>query len=1665
MLPTPVSAPAGLKTVGRLPAKQKLNLAITLRLRNQEELKGLLEEIYNPASPNYRHYLTVEEFTDRFGPTVEDHERVREFARSNGLAVTHLAANRLVVDVNGAVEDIERGFGVKMYVYRHPVEARTFYAPDVEPSVDASLPIQGIAGLSNLHLLRPASALPMPAASAPSQTGGSGLNGTYLASDLRAAYVPAVTLNGAGQAIGLVEANGYRISDIQGYFSTMGQSLSVPIVSVLLDGEDGTCGVGCDDTEEALDIEMALALAPNLSAVIVYEGTVAADILNQMAADNLAEQLSCSYVFEPDPSLYEPIFQEFAAQGQSFLASSGDGGAYSPPNCTNNCWTSRFPADDPYVTAVGGTELITDGPGGAWGNEIAWPSSGGGINSYGYAIQSYQAPLINSLNQGSTTLRNIPDVAAVAFNVYVEANGNVGGTGGTSASAPLWASFLALANQQANGVPVGFLNPAVYGLAQKASYTTNFHDIVSGNNFNSFSPDLFSAVPGYDLVTGLGSPNGQNLINALAMVNTGANFALLSSPATLTVVQGELGGAQITLQAVNGFSGTVNLRGVVIGQPAGVTASLSPTSITAGAAATLTISTTSAVSTPSLLVCITGTSGSLTQSVYIPVMVLLPNLVETAVSSPPASVTPGSTFSVTDTVENSGQAPAGSSVTQYYLSSTTSKNDISYLVGSRSVPALSAGATSSGTANVTVPAGIWPNTAYYLVACANDTNTVAAATSGNCIASLSTTIYSLSKTPTTTSLTVTSSGAPATSVSSGAVVTLTATVQAGTTPVNPGQVNFCDATAAHCEDSHLLGTAQLTPSGAATIRFFPGSGAHSYKAVFAGTTGYATSSSGGSSLLVVGTHPTTTTITEGASAGGYSLTATVTGADAEASPSGTVSFLDTSNRGASLGSAPLVAGAPSPSWLNSQTPATGADPMGIATADFNGDGIPDLAVTNRNDGTVTILLGKGDGTFTPAAPVPNVIVPQTIVVADFNGDGIPDLAVANTLCDTVTILLGKGDGAFTPAPAMLNTGVWPLGLEVGDFNGDGIPDLAVANDMDHTISIFLGNGDGTFTAAPAIQLPGSPQGLAVADFNGDGKLDLAVPVAYPSSGTIEVLLGNGDGTFTASGASLPVGVYPSAIVSADFNGDGIPDLAVTMAESNTLAIFLGNGDGTFQAVAANPPTGDYPLSLVSADFNEDGTPDLAVANYGGNTVTILLGNGDGTFAAMNTNAATGDCPIAIVAAAFNGEGIPDLATANEADNTASVLLTQLTETATATVNGVNPSGVGTHLVDASYPGDTNYSASVSTTVALTALATPTVTVTPSSSSISTAQPLDVTVTVNGTPTPSGTVTLSSGNYASAATPLAGGSATVVIPAGALAVGSDTLTATYAPDTNSSSIYSNATGTSSPVTVAAANPVPVLSSISPAYVSAGSNAFSLTVTGSEFISGSVVYWGATALVTQFVSATQLTAQVTATQIAGAGQTAITVQSPKPGGGPSNTLLFEVDTAGTGSATAPVFTNSVATVAAGGAASYPVTLPSSATDVSASCLNLPAGATCSYSTSSGAVTIATSSTTPAGTYQITVVFTETLPGAALGFLFPLLVLPFLAFHRRKLRPNIWISACLALVLLAGVSSLVGCGGGGSVSSPPVNPTHQVNSSGVVTLTVQGTSPNGNERRKVR
>jgi len=526
---------------------EKLNLSIGLPLRNPEGLTNLLQQIYDPASPNFHRYLTPEQFTEKFGPTQKDYDAVLKFAHDHGLTVTSKHSNRVVVGVRATVGDIERAFHVSLNEYQHPTESRTFRAPSTDPSLDLDVPVLSIGGLDTFQLPRPC-LKPLTNSSrqhlgdnAKPQS-GSGPAGSYFAKDFRAAYAPNVTQTGTGQIVGLLEfASGFYQSDITAFESATGAP-NVPVVAVLLDGYAG--GPGSGNTEVSLDIEMAIGMAPGLQEVLVFEGEYTDDILSSMATYSpLPKQLSASWTYTTDATS-DNLFMEMAAQGQSYLNASGDGDAY--------VGATPQPCDDPNVTVVGGTELTTTGPVGSWTGETVWNDSttepqgtGGGISTR-WAIPTWQKGISMSANDGSTSMRNSPDVAMCAYNIEVYyGGGSTGAFVGTSCATPTWAAFLALVNQLAvaNGEPtVGFINPAIYsmGKGQNAiSYANLFHDITSGNNEWTSSPSLYPGAPGLDLCTGWGSPTGTNLLTALALPEALRINPLISIG---TVFSGPVGG-------------------------------------------------------------------------------------------------------------------------------------------------------------------------------------------------------------------------------------------------------------------------------------------------------------------------------------------------------------------------------------------------------------------------------------------------------------------------------------------------------------------------------------------------------------------------------------------------------------------------------------------------------------------------------------------------------------------------------------------------------------------------------------------------------------------------------------------------------------------------------------------------------------------------------------------------------------------------------------------------------------------------------------------------------------------------------------------------------------------------------------------------------------------
>jgi subtilase family serine protease len=495
--------------VGRPEAARVLHVAVALPLRHQAELDRLLHDLYDPASPQFRHFLSVAEFTERFGPTQDHYQRALQFFAQQGFTITGTSANRYLIEADAPVATLERVLHVQFGLYRHPTEARHFIAPDREPTLDFDMPVLHVLGLDDETLPAPRLLRRAQALASTSPVPGSAPGGWYLGSDIRAAYYGNGPLTGAGQSVGLMELAPYNPSGITTYFQKFGPPLTAQVVPISADGTTApTCSGRCNDGEQALDIEYAIAMAPGLSQVQVYVSKSPESVLNRMASDNTSAQLSTSWGWKKNKAVDEPLFQQMAAQGQTFLTASGD---YS-----TLIKSGPWPEESAYVTAVGGTDLMTTGPGGAWASESGWKDSAGGPSvDRTIKIPSYQLPFVNASNGGSKTLRNVPDIGGDAdtVNYLCDSSGCSGGSGGTSFASPIWAGFIALANQQAASEGrgrIGFLNPRVYRIAgQAGSYAAAFHDAV-GNMSGSYT-----AVAGFDLVTGLGSPNGQGMIDAL----------------------------------------------------------------------------------------------------------------------------------------------------------------------------------------------------------------------------------------------------------------------------------------------------------------------------------------------------------------------------------------------------------------------------------------------------------------------------------------------------------------------------------------------------------------------------------------------------------------------------------------------------------------------------------------------------------------------------------------------------------------------------------------------------------------------------------------------------------------------------------------------------------------------------------------------------------------------------------------------------------------------------------------------------------------------------------------------------------------------------------------------------------------------------------------------
>ena len=606
------------QSTGRLPSNQVLQLDLVLPLRDPSGLKSFLSEVYSPASPEYRHFLTPTEFTARFGPTQQDYDTVLRFAKTYGFEVVGGSRDGMLVQVKGTVGVIEAALHVNMRTYQHPTENRTFYAPDREPTMDLPFNLWHVSGLDNYSIPHPmyvkksdyAAAHGIEADAVVSHaTTGSGPSASFLGSDMRAAYYGGTALTGSGQNLGLFEYEGTDLADLTTYFKNVDQTSAVPVTLLSTDGTSTSCTYpSCDDTEQTLDMTQAIGMAPGLKSLVMYIGSSDTSIISAMTTHSpLPTTIGCSWGWTPaDPTTLDPYFQKMASQGQNFFAASGDSSTWSSRN-------EAWPADDANVVSVGGTDLVTASAAGPWKSETAWSDSGGGISPDKIAIPAWQqlSGVINSSNKGSTTLRNGPDVSANAnFTFYTCADQTTclaNEYGGTSFAAPMWAGFIALVNQQlaeSSQPTIGFINPTIYAQNITSAYGTDFHDITSGTSGS------YSAVTGYDLVTGWGSPTA-GLITAL----TGpppSGFTLSASPTSVSVAPGNAGSSTITSTVSGGFDSAVTLT--ASGQPTGVTIGFSPSSITGTGTSTMSITVGSSTVPGTYSITVTGTSGTIVET-------------------------------------------------------------------------------------------------------------------------------------------------------------------------------------------------------------------------------------------------------------------------------------------------------------------------------------------------------------------------------------------------------------------------------------------------------------------------------------------------------------------------------------------------------------------------------------------------------------------------------------------------------------------------------------------------------------------------------------------------------------------------------------------------------------------------------------------------------------------------------------------------------------------------------------------------------------------------------------------------------------------------------------------------------------------------------------------
>jgi subtilase family serine protease len=634
--------PVGARFGHALPVSRRLRLTIALKPGDPAALTAFATAVSTPGTPQYGHVLTVTQFAQRFGATSSQLAAVATAMRAGGLHVGAPTANHLTIPMSGTVAQVQRAFSVTEAQVRLP-GGRVAFANDRAPrlAVGIARSVQGVLGLDDVSRQQPqgltrlqrnphrvAAARPHAVGSGPAPCPASTGHGGYTADEIASAYgmgsyYPAD--EGAGQTVALVEFEAYDPNDIATYQACY--QTSTAVTNVYVDGGPGA--FNGSDGESTLDIDQIIGLAPQAN-VLVYQAPnePQAAVLNAIASQDVAKVVSSSWGgCESQTGLQEikaeaTALEEMATQGQSFFNSSGDSGSTMcyQTNPTDTGLSVIDPGSQPFATGVGGTFLgNADGTtptDGSYGGEGVWndggadaaghqaSGTGGGVSPV-WPMPSYQSGAVGGLGvvQANSSAacggfcRQVPDVSADAdpnSGYVVYSSDQVLGTGwmvagGTSASAPLWAAFTALANASpaCRGLTVGFENPALYAIAGSA-YAANFHDVTGPTPFtgapgNAIHPgtndtwsdsldnannpgDLYPVLPGYDMATGLGSPIANALGNSLCALRAPAYTVSVADPGNQLAIKGHA----VSLAVQGTDSGNAALTYSATGLPAGL---------------------------------------------------------------------------------------------------------------------------------------------------------------------------------------------------------------------------------------------------------------------------------------------------------------------------------------------------------------------------------------------------------------------------------------------------------------------------------------------------------------------------------------------------------------------------------------------------------------------------------------------------------------------------------------------------------------------------------------------------------------------------------------------------------------------------------------------------------------------------------------------------------------------------------------------------------------------------------------------------------------------------------------------------------------------------------------------------------------------------------------